>query len=77
MAPCAAKRKELDNWLDEASGTFDIKRRQELYSKVQRYIVENVLWVPILSDVCLYGVNKNLNFAAIGEFPQFHKCSWK
>jgi len=69
--------KEIHEWLAEAGSIFDEKRRAELYSKVQHRIVEKAYWVPTFGEVAVFGVNKNLNFSAIGEFPKYFNCSWK
>jgi len=71
------KDKELDGWITEAAQIFDQEKRAELYRKAQHRIVDNAYWVPIFAEVSLYGINKNLNFVSVGEFPRYYKCSWK
>ncbi len=41
------RRPELDAWLDEARSTMDQNRRKELYSLIQRYIIDNAFWCPM------------------------------
>ncbi|MBW1699444.1 MAG: hypothetical protein JRH18_18780 [Deltaproteobacteria bacterium] len=69
--------KQIDEWLTAAAQTFDKDKRKELYSKVQRRIVEQAYWVPVFAEVSLYGINKGLDFVSLGEFPRYYRCSWK
>jgi peptide/nickel transport system substrate-binding protein len=68
---------DIDRWLAEAGAIFDQTKRAELYSQVQHRIVEKAYWVPVFGEVAVFGVNKNLNFSSIGEYPKYFKCSWK
>ncbi len=68
---------EIDKMLDDARTTTDEKRRLELYSKVQRWVVDNVMMIPHHARYEIYGVNAKLNYKANGdEVPRYHLASW-
>jgi len=68
---------DIHKWLMEAGTIFDEKERADLYRKVQYRIVEKAYWVPVFGEVAVFGVNKDLNFSTIGEYPKYFRCSWK
>lgn len=63
---------ELDGWLIEATRTTDLETRQELYSAIQRRIMEQGLILPIRDYVNLVGITTRLDgliYAAHGWWP--------
>lgn len=69
--------RQLGDWIDEASQTMDPKLRAELYLKIQHRIIGNAYAVPLLFNGRIFGINKDLNFVSVGEYPLFTQCSWK
>ena len=69
--------KEVGDWLVEAGKTMDQKKRLELYKKIQFRVVERAYWIPLVGDVAVVGVNKDLNLFLVGEFARFWLSSWK
>jgi len=53
------RRPEMDAWLDEARSIMDQKRRQELYSQIQRYIIENAFWCPMFERNSIEAIRKD------------------
>jgi peptide/nickel transport system substrate-binding protein len=51
---------ELDQWLNEANQTTDQNKRLELFSKVQKKIVQEVYWLPMYDYHQVLGAKKNL-----------------
>jgi peptide/nickel transport system substrate-binding protein len=69
---------DIDRWLAEARATLDSKARQELYSKVQKRLVEQTYWVPMYGQHEILGVSNKLNFQASGdEILKVYHASWK
>jgi len=63
---------EMDEWLETAARVSDPDRRIELYSQVQRRVMEKALVIPIRDYVNLNGVSnrvQGLRFDARGWFP--------
>jgi peptide/nickel transport system substrate-binding protein len=75
---CYTDDPELDQWLTEARYTVDMEKRKELYSKVQKRIMENAYWMPFFVVHQVYGVNENLNLV-VGrdEVPRLFSATWK
>jgi len=48
-----------------------------LYKKIQFRVVERAYWIPLVGDVAVVGVNKDLNLFLVGEFARFWLSSWK
>jgi ABC-type transport system substrate-binding protein len=59
--------KEMDDWLDEARGTVDARKRQELYARFQRFIVEQAYWVPMYAQFTIEAASKKLNYEASSD----------
>ena len=70
--------KEMDQWLEEARATVDPKKRQELYSRFQRFIVEQAYWVPMYAQFTIEAVSNKLNYeASSDEIMRVHAATWK
>ncbi len=52
---------ELDRWLTEARYTLDRPRRNRLYSRAQKRIVERAYWMPLFQAYSIYGLRENLD----------------
>jgi peptide/nickel transport system substrate-binding protein len=66
------KDPELDGWLDLATASIDATERADLYSKIQRRIMDKALLLPIRDTVNLNGARATLGglgFDAYGWFP--------
>jgi len=66
------KNPELDTWLTQAGATLDGQQRQDLYSKIQRRIMDQALLLPIRDTVNLNGAKASLaglTYDAYGWFP--------
>jgi peptide/nickel transport system substrate-binding protein len=53
---------EVDKMVAEARATIDDKKRAELIKKAVRIIHEEVASIPILTNVCYFGMKKNVHF---------------
>lgn len=63
---------EMDGWLDEASRLTDRAQRVDLYSRVQRRVMDEALVLPIRDYVNLNGVSsrvQDLRYDGQGWFP--------
>lgn len=70
--------KEMDAWLDEARATVDPKKRQELYSRLQRFIVDQAYWVPMYAQFTIEAVSNKLNYeASSDEIMRVWAATWK
>jgi peptide/nickel transport system substrate-binding protein len=70
--------KEMDEWLDQARATVDVKRRQELYSKLQRFLVDQAYWVPMYAQYTIEAVSNKLNYeASSDEIMRVFSATWK
>jgi peptide/nickel transport system substrate-binding protein len=70
--------REMDQWLDEARATVDPKKRQELYSRLQRFIVDQAFWVPMYAQFTIEAVSNKLNYEASGdEIMRVHAATWR
>jgi peptide/nickel transport system substrate-binding protein len=70
--------KEMDQWLDEARSTVDPKKRQELYSRFQRFIVDRAYWVPMYAQFTIEAASNKLNYeASSDEIMRVHAATWK
>ena len=70
--------KEMDQWLEEARATVDAKKRQELYSRFERFIVDQAYWVPMYAQFTIEAVSNKLNYEASGdEIMRVHAATWK
>ena len=70
--------KEMDQWLDEARSTVDPKKRQELYSRFQRFIVGQAYWVPMYAQFTIEAATNKLNYeASSDEIMRVHAATWK
>ena len=70
--------KEMDQWLDEARATVDPKKRQEIYARFQRFIVEQAYWVPMYAQFTIEAVSNKLNYeASSDEIMRVYAATWK
>jgi len=70
--------KEMDQWLDEARATVDPKKRQELYSRFQRFIVDQAYWIPMYAQFTIEAASTKLNYeASSDEIMRVHAATWK
>ncbi len=70
--------KEMDQWLDEARSTVDPKKRQEFYSRFQRFIVDQAYWVPMYAQFTIEAASNKLNYeASSDEIMRVHAATWK
>jgi peptide/nickel transport system substrate-binding protein len=73
-----ANTPEIDKLLDEARTTMDPAKRKTMYSKVQRWAVDNAVVIPTHARYEIYGVAKNLHFEPVGdEVPRFYRIYWE
>lgn len=68
---------EIDKWLHEAGSTIDQKRRQELFSKVQQYIADNVLAIPIMGGVRIFAFSGDLDYHPTDYDDAWYTVGWK
>jgi peptide/nickel transport system substrate-binding protein len=70
--------KEMDEWLDEARATVDPKKRQELYSRLQRFVADRAYWVPMYAQFTVEAVSNKLRYEASGdEIMRVYTATWK
>ncbi len=70
--------KEMDQWLDEARSVVDPKKRQEFYSRFQRFIVDQAYWVPMYAQFTIEAASNKLNYeASSDEIMRVHAATWK
>lgn len=70
--------KEMDQWLEEARATVDPKKRQELYSRFQRFIVDRAYWVPMYAQFTIEAVSNKLNYeASSDEIMRVFAATWR
>jgi peptide/nickel transport system substrate-binding protein len=60
-------RPEYDTLIDEAQISTDPKRRQTLYAKAQRMLLEDGAVLPLYQQMDLYGVNRRVRFQALSS----------
>ncbi|MDP2625867.1 MAG: ABC transporter substrate-binding protein, partial [Candidatus Rokubacteria bacterium] len=58
---------DFDGMMDEAQTTVDPKRRQELYARGQRLLLDDGAVLPLYQQIDLYGVNKRVTFQALSS----------
>ncbi len=51
---------EIDKLLDQAAGMIEERPRMELYKKVQRLLVESAAGIPLVDQVTIVGVRKEV-----------------
>jgi peptide/nickel transport system substrate-binding protein len=70
--------KEMDAWLDEARSAVDAKKRRELYSRLQRFIVDQAYWAPMYAQYTIEAVSNKLNYeASSDEIMRIFAATWK
>jgi peptide/nickel transport system substrate-binding protein len=70
--------KEMDQWLDEARSVVDPKKRQELYSRFQHFIVDQAYWVPMYAQFTIEAASNKLNYeASSDEIMRVYAATWK
>lgn len=52
---------ELDNLLDDGLAIADEAKRTEIYSKIQRIVMENAVVAPIYANVSIFGASKKVS----------------
>ena len=50
---------EVDGWIEAARRTTDTAVQKENYDKVQRYVMENAIWIPLYQTINVSAFNKN------------------
>jgi ABC-type transport system substrate-binding protein len=69
---------EMDKLQDDARATMDPVKRQKMYEKLQEWVVDNAIMMPSHARYGIYGVNKKLNWEAVGdEVPRWYSASWE
>ncbi len=69
---------ELDQWIQEARETIDQEKRKQLYSKVQRRIVEKMYWIPMYAQYEILGISNRINYEASGdEIIKVFEATWR
>jgi peptide/nickel transport system substrate-binding protein len=69
---------EMDQWLEDARATVDPRKRQELYSRLQRFIVDQAYWVPMYAQYTIEAVTNRLSYeASSDEIMRIHSATWK
>ena len=58
---------DFDGMMDEAQTTVDPKRRQEIYARGQRLMLDDGAVLPLYQQMDLYGVNKRVTFQALSS----------
>lgn len=70
--------REMDQWLDDARGTVDPKKRQEIYSRFERFIVDQAYWVPMYAQFTIEAVSNKLNYeASSDEIMRVYAATWR
>ncbi len=70
--------KEMDQWLEEARSVVDPKKRQELYSRFQRFIVDQAYWAPMYAQFTIEAVSNKLIYeASSDEIMRVYAATWK
>ncbi|MCX7994916.1 MAG: ABC transporter substrate-binding protein [candidate division WOR-3 bacterium] len=59
---------ELDQMIESARSEQNLRRRLELYQKIENFIVENALWVFISHGVDCYAVQKEIRGFVVDPF---------
>lgn len=70
---------KYDAMLDEAVTITDLKKAQTAYSKIQKYIEDNVALIPLFSETQTVAADKNIGGLVIhkgGEMP-YYLVYWK
>lgn len=57
------KQEGLDELIVESNSTMDIQEQKEAFGKIQQYIAENVLALPLYHQVCFIYTSKDLDVA--------------
>ncbi|RMF85972.1 MAG: ABC transporter substrate-binding protein, partial [Nitrospinota bacterium] len=72
------KDPDLDRWLKQARETIDRERRKQLYSQVQRRIIEQTYWIPMYAQYAILGISNRINYEATGdEIIKVFEATWK
>ena len=58
---------DFDGMIDEAQTSVDPKRRQEIYSKALKLMLDDGAVLPLYQQMDLYGVNKRVDFFALSS----------
>ena len=70
--------REMDQWLDDGRATVDPRQRQELYSRFQRFIVDQAYWVPMYAQFTIEAVSNKLVYeASSDEIMRVYSATWK
>jgi peptide/nickel transport system substrate-binding protein len=72
-----SKDAQLAEWATAARSTLDRDKRREVYSKMQRRVVEEAYWMPFYSVKQLAGRNKKLHLDLVaGQIPWIKGAYW-
>jgi peptide/nickel transport system substrate-binding protein len=64
---CNYLNPDFDSMIDEAQTSLDPKRRQAIYARAQRIMLDDGAVLPLYQQMDLYGVNKRVVFQALGS----------
>jgi peptide/nickel transport system substrate-binding protein len=59
--------RDFDGLIDEAQSSVDPKRRNELYARAQRLMLDDGAVLPLYQQMDLYGVNRRVGFQALSS----------
>ena len=69
---------EMDELLEAGRSTVDLRKRQDIYSKFQRLLVDQAYWVPMYAQFTIEAVSNKLNYeASSDEIMRVHGATWK
>ena len=70
--------REMDQWLEAGRSTVDPRQRQDVYSRFQRFIVDQAYWVPMYAQFTIEAVSNKLNYeASSDEIMRVYSATWK
>ena len=51
---------EIDRLIDEGAVEMDQEKREAIYHELQDLMADETPWIPLLQQITVYGMNKNL-----------------
>ncbi|MBW1721163.1 MAG: ABC transporter substrate-binding protein [Deltaproteobacteria bacterium] len=66
------KDPQLDAWIEQASTMVDKKARYALARKVQKYVIDNDLWIFMFQPIADTAMNKRVKGFCLNPDDQFH-----
>src|SRR3990172_3852031 len=70
--------REMDQWLEAGRSTVDPRQRQDVYSRFQRFIVDQAYWVRMCAQFTIEAGSNKLNYeASSDEIMRVHAATWK